>query len=70
VNEFVFKGLTIQGITGRRMYRTWYTSRAYLESGRVDLGKIITHTFPLESFEDAFALASSGECGKIVLEVS
>jgi len=67
VNEFVFKGLTIQGITGRRMYRTWYTTRAYLESGRVDLGRIITHTFPLASFEEAFELAVSGRCGKIVM---
>ncbi len=67
VSPFVFKGLTLQGITGRRMFDTWYRTRAILSSGRVDLGRVITHTFPLTSFKEAFALAESGLCGKIVL---
>jgi threonine 3-dehydrogenase len=64
---FVFKGLTLQGITGRRMYGTWYKTRSFLSSGRVDLRRVITHVMPLESFREAFELAISGRCGKIVL---
>lgn len=63
----VFKGLSVQGITGRHMYQTWYTTRAFLGSGRVDVRPVITHRFPFTAFDEAFHLAASGRCGKIVL---
>ncbi|WP_115994180.1 L-threonine 3-dehydrogenase [Cohnella lupini] len=62
----IFKGLRIEGITGRRMYDTWYQLKNLLELGRIDLNSIITHRFTLERFEEAFALMASGQCGKIV----
>ncbi len=63
----IFKGVTIQGVTGRHIFQTWYTTRAFLGSGRVDLGPLITHSFPIAEFKEAFELAVSGKCGKIVL---
>lgn len=66
VPGFVFKGLTLQGITGRRLYGTWYTTRALLGSGRVDIRPVITHRFTFAQFEEAFDLAETGQCGKIV----
>ncbi|RJQ08219.1 MAG: L-threonine 3-dehydrogenase [Bacillota bacterium] len=65
--DFVFKGLTLQGITGRHIFETWYTAKAFLASGRVDLRPVITHSYPIEVFREAFELAITGKCGKIVL---
>jgi threonine 3-dehydrogenase len=62
----IFKGATVQGITGRRMFETWYQTRGFLESG-MDLSPIITHRMPLQDFERAFALVASGESGKVVM---
>lgn len=67
VAEIVFKGVTIQGITGRRMYQTWYQVANLLNSGRLDLNPIVTHRMPLEAVDDAMALMKAGACGKIIL---
>jgi len=66
-NDIVFKGLTIQGITGRRMYETWYQMSALLESGRLDIGPLVTHKFRLEDYERAMDLVGSGNSGKVIL---
>ena len=39
--NIVFKGLTIHGITGRRMYQTWFQVKALIDSGRLHLDKKI-----------------------------
>lgn len=62
----IFKGATIHGISGRRLWETWYQTRGFLDSG-LDLSPIITHRLPLESFEIAFELVASGRSGKVVL---
>ncbi|MDQ0253635.1 threonine 3-dehydrogenase [Evansella vedderi] len=66
-NDIVFKGITVQGITGRRMYETWQQVSGLLGSGQVDVKPIITHHFPLEEFEKGFDLMLQGKCGKVVL---
>jgi len=63
----VMKGVTFQGIAGRRMYETWYQTRGLLGSGRVNLGPLITHEMPLHDFARGMELMSSGQCGKVVL---
>ncbi|PIO06494.1 L-threonine 3-dehydrogenase [Candidatus Micrarchaeota archaeon CG08_land_8_20_14_0_20_59_11] len=63
----VFKGCTVHGVNGRRMWDTWYRTRALLESGKVDLGKIVTHEMRLEDFGRGIELMRKGECGKVVL---
>jgi len=65
--RIIFKGLTVLGINGRRMFETWYQTQALVTSGRVDLTPIITHDLPFEDFDRAFALMKSGEAAKIVL---
>jgi threonine 3-dehydrogenase len=65
-NALVFKGATVRGINGRRMFQTWYKAMDLLAAG-LDLSPVITSRFPLEEFEQAFALARSGEVGKIIL---
>ncbi|UQZ82429.1 L-threonine 3-dehydrogenase [Paenibacillus konkukensis] len=65
-SHIIFKGLRIEGITGRRMYQTWYQVKGLLEQGRIDLTPLITHRFSLHDYKAAFELMASGQCGKIV----
>jgi threonine 3-dehydrogenase len=67
--RIIFKGLTVLGINGRRMFETWYQTQALVTSGRVDLTPIITHEMRFEDFDAAFALMRSGEAAKIVLKL-
>ncbi len=62
----IFKGATVQGISGRRMFETWFQTRGFLEAG-MDLSTVITHELPLCDFADAFELVRTGASGKVVL---
>ncbi|MFP6855213.1 MAG: L-threonine 3-dehydrogenase [Opitutales bacterium] len=66
-NLVVFNMLTIKGIYGREMYETWYKMTVMLQSG-LDVAPVITHRFPFEDYEQAFATAFSGQSGKVLLE--
>ena len=68
--RIIFKGLTVLGINGRRMFETWYQTQALVKSGRVDLAPIITHELPFDAFDEAFALMKSGAAAKIVLDMT
>lgn len=68
--RIIFKGLTVLGINGRKMFETWYQTQALVKSGRVDLRPIITHVLPFHEYDRAFALMKSGEAAKIVLDLS
>src|SRR6186997_552042 len=69
-NEIIFKGITIYGVIGRRMYDTWHQMTRFLLSGEFDPTPVITHRFPLEGFEDAMRVIKSGEAGKVIFEIS
>jgi threonine 3-dehydrogenase len=64
--EVIFKGVRVYGITGRRMFETWYRTRALLDEG-FDPSPIISHRLPLDRFADAFDLVASGRAAKVVL---
>lgn len=64
--EVIFKGLRVHGITGRRMFETWYRTKALLAEG-LDLSPIITHRLPLARYAEGFDLVASGHAGKVVL---
>ncbi len=66
-DDIVLRGLTLRGITGRKMWDTWYKTAALLNSGRLDVSPVITHELPMEHFEEGFAAMNSGECGKIIM---
>ncbi|HEY2473918.1 MAG TPA: L-threonine 3-dehydrogenase [Candidatus Cybelea sp.] len=66
--RIIFKGLTVLGVNGRRMFETWYQTEALVRSGRVDPRAIITHVLPYTEFDRAFDLMSKGEAAKIVLD--
>jgi threonine 3-dehydrogenase len=65
-NDIIFKGVRVYGITGRRMFETWYRTSALLAQG-LDLSPIVTHRLPLGQFADAFELLATGHAGKVVL---
>jgi threonine 3-dehydrogenase len=65
--RIVFDMLTIKGIYGREMYETWYQMSVMLQSG-LDISPVITHRFGYADFEEAFAVAASGESGKVILD--
>jgi threonine 3-dehydrogenase len=67
VNDVIFKGLTVQGIYGRRIFETWYKMAAMLQSG-LDVRSVITHSFPVDDYRKAFETAESGRCGKVLIE--
>lgn len=64
--EIIFKAIRVYGITGRRLFDTWYRTTALLEEG-LDLTPIITHRLPLADYASAFDLVAAGHAGKIVL---
>lgn len=66
-NHIVFKGATVYGVSGRKMYETWYKTHALLGGGAVDIRPIITHRLPLDRFQDAFEMMLSGEAAKVAL---
>lgn len=66
----VFKGATVLGINGRKMFETWYQMEELLLSGRLELDDIITHEFPIEEFHKAHETMISGDGIKVVMNVN
>jgi threonine 3-dehydrogenase len=69
-NEIIFKGITIYGVIGRKMYQTWHQMRRFLTGGQLDPRPVITHKFPLAKIDDALAAIRSGDAGKVILEIA
>ncbi len=65
-NLVIFKGITIFGVVGRRLWETWYQARGLLKSGAVDLRPVVTHKFDLKDADEGFAAMASGNSGKVV----
>ncbi len=59
------KGVSLKGVFGRRIWETWEHLASLVAARRIDLGKVITHRFPLDGFQEAFAQVQ-GRAGKIL----
>src|SRR3989449_666237 len=68
--EIIFKGITVYGVTGRKMYETWHQMRRYLTAGLLDPRPVITHQFRLAQIDEALAAIRAGDAGKIILEIA
>jgi len=68
--DFMFKGLEAYGVTGRLIWDTWYRTEAFLRQHGQNLDGLVTHSFPLERFEDAMQTILGGDCGKVLIDVS
>ena len=65
--------LTIKGIYGREMFETWYLMTSMLSTSPTladAVRSVVTHTFAAQDWEQAFAVARSGRCGKVLLDWS
>jgi len=69
-NEIIFKGITLYGVIGRKMYETWHQMRRFLTGGQFDPRPVITHQFPLAKIDDALAAIRAGDAGKVILEIA
>src|SRR5256714_5573648 len=68
--EVIFKGITVYGVVGRRMYPTWHQMTRFLRSCNFDPSPVITHRFPLDAADEAIRAIKSGEAGKVIFEVA
>jgi len=67
--DIIFKGLTLYGVTGRKMYQTCHQMRRFLRASQLDPRPVITHRFPLECIRDAIQVIKDGQAGKVILEI-
>ena len=68
MNAVIGKGLTLQGIYGRKM-DNWH-QMSYMVQGGLDLSPVLTHRFHYTEFEQGFAAMKSGRSGKVMLDWS
>ena len=66
ISDFGYRGCSIRGIAGRRMFENWEEMRGLLRRG-LDLSPIVTHVLPLEEFEQGLNMTEQGKCGKCIL---
>jgi len=65
-NDFVFKGLTIHAIIGRRIFETWIKMLDLFRAG-LDVEDLVTNEFDgLEQFHDAMELLNDRRAMKVV----
>jgi threonine 3-dehydrogenase len=67
LDPVIFEMLTIKGIYGREMYETWYQMSVMVGAG-LDISPVITHRYSYRDYEQAFAVARSGQSGKVILD--
>ena len=65
--DIIFKGITVQGINGRRMYQTWYQMTALLKAGKLDLHPVITDSIAMKDFSKGMERLKTGEASKILV---
>ena len=66
MNDIICKGLTLQGIYGRKM-DNWH-QMSYMVQGGLDLTPVITHRFHYTEFEKGFEAMHSGHSGKVIFD--
>ncbi len=65
-NDFIFKGLTLYGIIGRRVFETWIKMLDLLRAG-LDVEHLVTNEFEgLDHFHEAMALLEDRRAMKVV----
>ncbi len=68
LNRAIFKGLTMEGIYGRKMFETWHKMYALLETG-LDVSPVISHRLAFEDFAEGFEALAAGRANKVVLDL-
>ena len=58
MNEVVFRYLHLKGINGRKMWSTWDRMHALLDSGAIDVERIVTHRLDWRTFPEAMEIVA------------
>jgi threonine 3-dehydrogenase len=68
-DAIIFRAARVHGISGRRMFDTWYTVKGLLASSafREKMAQIITHRVPITELERAMELIRSMQAAKVSL---
>jgi threonine 3-dehydrogenase len=66
----IFRSATVFGITGRRMFETWYQVKGLLAkpSFKEKISAVITHRIPIRDIGKGMDLIESKQAAKIALE--
>ena len=66
--QVIFKGLTIHGINGRRMFDTWFQCESFLRRRPKLIEPLITHRLRFDQFEEGIHAMQDGSGCKVVLD--
>ncbi|MCH7495428.1 MAG: alcohol dehydrogenase catalytic domain-containing protein [Candidatus Marinimicrobia bacterium] len=69
--DIIFKGVTVKGIIGRRIWETWDTMIDLLKNGLSDMfvdNGFVTHRLKISEFETAFTEIAAGNALKVLLK--
>ncbi|MGH9467346.1 MAG: L-threonine 3-dehydrogenase [Terriglobales bacterium] len=67
-HDVIFKGVTVQGINGRRLFDTWHQMIGLLAERRLALEPLFTDRLPLSQFQSGFERLRQGKAAKILLD--
>jgi threonine 3-dehydrogenase len=67
VDGIIYREATLVGVTGRRMYDTWYECEKLLRSGKIDLAPVVGGKYDLRDYEAAFKAIENKVPGKMLL---
>ncbi len=69
-DAIVFKAATVYGISGRRMFQTWYQVKGLLSDSdfRRKIASIITHRMPIKDIAKGMEAIHNKQAGKVILE--
>lgn len=70
LNDAIFKGIDVQGIVGRRLWKTWEQMSHLLASGKLDISPVLTHRFHYGEFAPAMEKIAQGQTGKVIFEIA
>jgi threonine 3-dehydrogenase len=62
----IAKVARLQGVHGRSIDERWLAAKQLLRFGNLIVDTILTHTFRLADYDEAFHLAATGKAGKVL----
>ena len=70
-NAVIFRAAQVYGITGRRMFQTWYQVNGLLSKPafKKKIKELITHRVPIFEIGRAMDLITNKQAAKVALEI-
>ena len=67
LEPWLFKGLRILNLHGRRLFSSWESSTRLLVDGKIDIAPLVSHVLPLGEAENGFRACFDGTAIKVLL---